>query len=75
MAFDNRVATVKDLIKFLQKNFKPETNLVYDTTYYEDREPVLLTDFQNSEAWKTYERYERRYMGKEFESTAPAVLI
>ena len=69
----NKVAKVKDLIKFLEQ-FDPETDVVLENFEW-GNEPLLISDLNYKEAWLTNWKYKRTFQGKDYENSEPAILL
>ena len=68
----NRVATVRDLIKFLE-GFDPDMDVVLEHEDW-DNEPLLISDLV-PEAWTANASFDRRFQKDRYESAVPALLL
>ncbi len=73
MMTTNRIAKVKDLLKFLAQ-FDPELDVVFENFEW-GHEPVLLSDLEQKAAWLGNAAYRRTFQKVEYTSTTPCFFL
>lgn len=70
----NRIAKIKDLVAFLQK-FDQDLDVVFED-YQWGSEPVLISDFNQEDAWLGHFPSTRRFQGVDYTTeTRPCFLL